>query len=94
MAVWPFIISSVSREDAGKDMLQHERIHFRQQLELVWVFFFLFYFSEYFVRLLQYGNRDEAYRNISFEREAYAFEGEPGYLEKRKSFAWIQFLKK
>lgn len=61
---------------------------------MVWVFFFLFYFTEYFVRLLQYGNRDEAYRNISFEREAYAFESEAGYLEKRKAFAWMQFLKK
>jgi hypothetical protein len=38
---------------------------------------------EYLVRFVQYKNRDLAYRNISFEREAYSNETNIGYLKSR-----------
>ena len=34
-----------------------------------------------------------AYRKISFEREAYSNEDDVIYLESRKRFAWIKYLK-
>lgn len=68
----------------------HETIHFRQQIEMLFVFFFLWYIIEYIVKRIRYGS--SAYDNISFEREAYSFEDSPGYLEKRKIWAWIKFL--
>ena len=43
-----------------------------------------------FVRLFKKGN---AYRNISFEREAYANEADENYLQHRKHYAWIHYLR-
>ena len=37
--------------------------------------------------------KGNAYRNISFEREAYANEEYIDYLENRKRFAWIKYIK-
>ena len=34
-----------------------------------------------------------AYRNISFEREAYSNEKDLSYLDNRKWFAWIRYIK-
>lgn len=73
---------------------RHETIHTRQITELLVVIFYLWYVIEWVVRLLQYRNRKEAYRNISFEREAYINEQDTGYLKKRKLFAFIWYLKK
>ena len=51
----------------------HEMVHTYQQRELLFILFFLLYLLEYLVRLVQYRfNTFEAYRNISFEREAFA----------------------
>lgn len=54
--------------------------------------FFWWYGIEYLIRLCQYQSTKEAYRNISFEREAYANEKDLAYLTARKRFAWIKFL--
>jgi len=70
-------------------LLNHERIHTRQMLEMLIVGFYLWYFFEWLVRLLQRGN---AYRHISLEREAYAHERDLQYLQQRKPFAWWKYL--
>jgi len=51
--------------------------------------YYLWYVIEWFIRL-PFGN---AYRNISFEREAYNNEKDLRYLDNRKRFAWIKYLK-
>ena len=72
--------------------MNHERIHIKQQLELFVVFFFLFYLLEYLFRLLQYRNLRKAYHNISFEKEAYANEGDLDYIQKRTFWAFLKYL--
>jgi hypothetical protein len=47
----------------------------------------VWYIVEWLIRLLKKGN---AYRNISFEREAYANQGDFSYLKGR---GWFNFLK-
>jgi len=37
-------------------------------------------------------SNDDAYMNIPFEKEAYRKMYDPKYLEKRKRFAWRQYL--
>jgi hypothetical protein len=69
--------------------LRHERIHARQMRELLVIGFYLWYLIEWLVRLPGKGN---AYRNISFEREAYAHEDDPDYLTRRKPFAFTKYL--
>lgn len=66
--------------------INHEGIHTAQMKEMLYVFFYLWYFIEWFIKLFKYGGK--AYRNISFEREAYAREADMNYLKERKHFAW------
>lgn len=72
-------------------LLNHERIHTRQMLEMLVVGFYLWYVIEWLIRLTMKGN---AYRNISFEREAYANDNNFNYLAERKLFAWMKYLSK
>lgn len=55
--------------------------------------FFWWYGIEWIYRLIQYRNQNQAYRNISFEREAYANESDLGYLSTRRKFSWIKYFK-
>lgn len=72
----------------------HEAIHTNQMQELLFVGFYLWYGIEWFIRLIQFRNMHEAYRNISFEREAYSNDTNNGYLINRKHYAFIKHLKK
>lgn len=56
-------------------------------------FFFWWYGIEWVVRLIQCKDGHKAYRNISFEREAYANQHDTCYLQDRKRFAWFNYLK-
>ncbi|MBS3914227.1 MAG: hypothetical protein KG003_06985 [Bacteroidetes bacterium] len=91
MAVWPFIISGKTRIELGEDVIRHEKIHFRQQLELLIVFFYVWYFMEYFIRLILFKDKNKAYKSIVFEQEAYRFETRKDYLKNRKWFHWVKF---
>ena len=75
----------------GSRTLNHESIHTAQMQELLYLGFYLAYVIEWCVRLLMCGN---AYRTISFEREAYSNESDLEYLKKRKHFAFLNYLKK
>nr|WP_315196282.1 hypothetical protein [uncultured Flavobacterium sp.] len=79
-------------DSENKILVNHEKIHIKQQMELFVLPFFLWYFVEYAVRLLQYKNANLAYRNISFEREAYDNELDLEYLETRRFFCFLKYL--
>lgn len=65
-------------------LLNHEMIHSAQMKELGYIPFYILYVLEWLVRLLLPGN---AYRNISFEKEAYFFEkAGRRYLKWREPF--------
>ena len=68
-------------------LLNHERIHTAQMIEMAFIFFYLWYVVEWLYRLTRPGN---AYFNISFEREAYSHEHDRRYLTHRKHYAWIR----
>ena len=68
-----------------KILINHEAIHTAQMGELLYVFFYLLYFTEWLFRMIFYPR--SAYYGISFEKEAYKHEKNLGYLEKRKHFA-------
>ena len=55
--------------------------------------FFYWYIVEWLIRWAYYRNRDTAYKNISFEREAYANQSNITYLDERKPFAWFKYIK-
>lgn len=68
--------------------MNHEEIHSTQWKELYYIGFILWYVIEWLVRL----SKSNAYRNISFEREAYANQENLDYLKTRKRFAFIHYL--
>ena len=57
-------------KDLDKVVLNHEAIHTAQMKELLYIFFYIIYVIEWLILLFKYGKK--AYRNISFEKEAYA----------------------
>ena len=70
-------------------IVNHEEIHTSQMKELGYIPFYVLYFIEWLIRLLFKGN---AYRNISFEREAYSNQYNLDYLKERKHYNWIKRL--
>lgn len=74
--------------------IRHESIHWEQQKEMLILPFFLWYLIEFIVNLFKFNDWSKAYRNISFEREAYDFEKKKYYLEWRNRFAWFNYLRK
>jgi len=91
ITLWPFVILRHKTLRADVVLVNHERIHLRQQLELLIIFFYCWYLAEYVVRLFQYKDRRTAYRNISFEREAYAHEKDLDYLKKRPFWKFLKY---
>lgn len=91
ITVWPFIFV---RKNArySNDTDRHERIHGRQQLEMLFLLFYLWYGLEYLVRLCITRDHDRAYSSISFEQEAYTHERDQDYLSHRKWYAWLKYV--
>ncbi len=92
ITVFPFVFIKHRFLKENTVFLNHERIHLRQQLEMLVIPFFIWYGVEFVVRYIHYKNWILAYRNISFEREAYAKEKEVDYLSSRTLWAFFRFL--
>lgn len=54
--------------------------------------YYIWYVVEYLLKLIIYRNKDSAYRNISFEQEAYLNQSDSNYLENRGYFSWIRLI--
>ncbi len=93
MAIFPFVLIKYASLKKDRQLINHELIHIRQQLELLIIPFFVLYFLNYLINLIRYQNHDEAYRNIIFEREAYSNDSNLSYLEKRRFSSWIKYFR-
>lgn len=92
MTVWPFIIIREHHQKTDVRFVNHECIHLKQQLELLILFFYIWYFIEFFINLMKYKDKHRAYHNICFEREAYANENDLDYLKNRRFWGFLRFL--
>lgn len=93
ITIFPFIVLSYKKDKTNSVLLNHEKIHLRQQLELIVIPFFLWYGIEFLVRYFQYKNWNQAYMNISFEKEAYQNEKNLHYLKQRSFWSFLNFIK-
>lgn len=91
ITLFPFVLIA-PHVPLSRRLLIHERIHLRQQAELLVIPFYLLYLLEYLVRRLQTKTHYQAYRHISFEREAYENDKNPFYLEQRRTWSWLNYL--
>lgn len=93
LTIYPFVFIKNDSDKNNTVFINHEKIHLRQQLEMLIILFYFWYIIEYCFRLIQYKNRNLAYRNICFEREAYSNETNLNYLKSRKSYRFSKYLK-
>jgi len=70
----------------------HETIHFKQQVELLFVFQWILYGLFWLIGLVKYRNGELAYYESPFEREAYQNDDNPNYLKERPFWAWRKYL--
>ncbi|WP_394759058.1 hypothetical protein [Flavobacterium sp.] len=92
MTVFPFIILKSKHYKYNKATVNHEKIHIRQQLELLILPFYIWYFSDFLIKIIIYRDRNKAYRNIVFEREAYANEKNLDYLKERSFWKFLYYV--
>ncbi len=92
MTLFPIILIRNKKLLEDKEFINHEQIHLRQQLELMVIPFYLIYLTHYLINRIKYKSHDKAYRNICFEREAYANANNLTYLKNRKFMRWIVYL--
>ncbi|KPE53133.1 hypothetical protein [Chryseobacterium indologenes] len=92
ITLFPFIFIRKPEDKENKILINHERIHLRQQMELLVIFFYIVYVIEYYYWFFRLKNGYLAYRRISFEREAYTNESDLSYLKKRKLWNFRKYL--
>lgn len=92
LTLFPFVLLHSKRDREDIILINHEKIHIRQQLEFLILPFFVWYLFEFFIRFVHYRNWHQAYRNISFEREAYQNENNLDFLKKRKFWNFLNYL--
>ena len=81
IVLYPFIFYAPKNPDLVLE--HHEYIHW-QQIKIYGVYQFYFrYLKEYWQGRKRGLNHDQAYRDISFEKEAYQEQHNPGHLVRR-----------
>lgn len=87
-----FVRSDAKRELNEYD-INHKTIHTEQMKYMLYIFFYIWYGIEWLIKLFIYLNGHKAYRNISFEREAYENERNLAYPRWREPYAWFKCIK-
>jgi len=93
-----FIRNKNKNRKVSATTYNHESIHQAQAYDFGigfagYFIFYLLYALEWLLKLLPClftGNG--AYRSISFEQEAYTYQGNLTYLEARKRFKWLSYI--
>lgn len=76
----------------NKVLINHELIHHEQVKELTPFLFLPLYLGNYCINLFRYKfDMNKAYRNIVFEKEAYAHERNLAYRQHRKRYGFINY---
>lgn len=83
-----------TKRELNEVELRHEAIHTAQMKELLFIPFYILYLLEYLIKFLfvYKFKANKTYCNVSFEREAYAGESSPTYLDHRKHYAWWKLI--
>lgn len=84
ITIFPFIFIK-DKKFMTKEIINHEKIHIRQQIEMLIIPFYLCYAIEGIFK---------GYYNISFEREAYSNQNDLNYLKTRRMFSFLKYFKK
>ncbi len=92
ITLFPFILLRKPTDRQNPVLINHEKIHLRQQLELLIIFFYFWYVLEFLYWYIRLNDSFLAYKYISFEREAYAMEDDLDYLSERKPWSFWKYV--
>lgn len=90
ITLWPFIILRKKYKNNELIMINHERIHLKQQAEMLVVGFYVVYILNWLYLVIKHRDVYLAYRFLAFEVEAYDNEDNLEYLENRRPYAWLR----
>ncbi len=85
IVLYPFIF--FAEKNPSSELINHELIHVDQIRRHGFMGFYFLYLKEYLSHRKNGQGHDEAYRNISFEKEAYAHQHDLNYLPKKTNIA-------
>jgi len=90
IALFPFIILRKQHIGTvrGEQLINHEIIHFQQQLETLVVPYYLIYGINFLINVIR--GDDTPYLNLLSEREAFENEKNLDYLKTRKRYSWLK----
>ena len=80
------------RGELSDRIINHETIHYQQQLELLFVGQWLLYGAFWLWGLIKYRDPQKAYRESPFEREAHINDEDMTYLDRRPRYAWLRYI--
>ena len=89
ITLYPYVFI---RDEGNERTINHERIHLKQQKELLVIGFYVLYFVFWVINLIRYRSFLLAYSAIPFEREAYQNEEDWVYTLNRKRFGWLKYI--
>ena len=89
-----FVFIWITRQPHDQTQLvRHEKIHFWQQVEMLFIFHWLFYVFFYLLGRMNGQCHYIAYRYNPFELEAFSNDPDEHYLKKRRPFAWVGYVR-
>jgi hypothetical protein len=92
LTFFPFVFLMTKEDVLDKVFVNHEKIHLIQQLELLVLPFYVWYGIEFLIRWIITKDKNVAYRNISFEKEAYTNEKDLNYLKSRSFWKFLNYF--
>lgn len=93
IALFPLVfINSTLSSERQTILINHERIHIRQQIELLVVPFYFIYLISYLYFRMKGFNHQLSYRKIIFEKEAFSNEKNLDYLRQRKLLSFRKYF--
>ena len=96
LTLFPFIIlrDDIRGTEEERLTINHERIHIRQQIELLLIPFAIWYLASFLAGILRGKGLQYAYRDIIFEREAFDRMYDADYLKRRPIFAFMRYRRR
>ena len=90
--IFPFLFVRNAIYKNQQTFINHEKIHFKQALELGVILFYVWYLFELILKSVKYQSFFMGYQNVSFEKEAYQNESIENYLLVRKPYSFTKYL--
>ncbi|WKZ31127.1 MAG: hypothetical protein QY318_04815 [Candidatus Dojkabacteria bacterium] len=93
-AFYPFLYLRFPDHPNNPTWINHEKIHFRQQLELLFIFYFIFIAAErIYYRYFRKLSPLDSYLASAFEQECYINQSDTLYLSRRRPYAFLKYMR-